>query len=146
MNFRAVLTAGIISEKCTNCGLCRDLCRFDAISEDYVVDPVACEGCGVCHYFCPEEAVDFSLNTCGEWFLSESRFGPVVHARLGDCRGKLRETGEPCQAGGQETRRGKRPQPDSYGRAPGGWVPCNRIAGGCQFRSHSGRAECVRNA
>lgn len=81
--FQSGCTAGIISEKCTNCGLCRDLCRFDAISEDYVVDPVACEGCGVCHYFCPEEAVDFSLNTCGEWFLSESRFGPVVHARLG---------------------------------------------------------------
>jgi MinD superfamily P-loop ATPase len=42
-----------------------------------------CEGCGVCVYFCPEKAVDFPLKTCGEWYLSETRFGPMVHARLG---------------------------------------------------------------
>jgi MinD superfamily P-loop ATPase len=37
----------------------------------------------VCVYFCPEKAVDFPLKTCGEWYLSETRFGPMVHARLG---------------------------------------------------------------
>jgi MinD superfamily P-loop ATPase len=42
-----------------------------------------CEGCGVCVYFCPEKAIDFPLKTCGEWYLSETRFGPMVHARLG---------------------------------------------------------------
>jgi MinD superfamily P-loop ATPase len=42
-----------------------------------------CEGCGVCVYFCPEKAVDFPVKTCGEWYLSETRFGPMVHARLG---------------------------------------------------------------
>ncbi len=68
--------------QCTACGLCRDLCRFNAISEDYTVNRMDCEGCGVCVYFCPEKAVDFPLKTCGEWYLSETRFGPMVHARL----------------------------------------------------------------
>jgi MinD superfamily P-loop ATPase len=76
-------TAIIDQAKCTQCGLCRDLCRWGAISETFVVDPIECEGCGVCHYFCPEKAVDFPLNTCGEWFISDTRFGPMAHARLG---------------------------------------------------------------
>ena len=82
-DFESGHTAVINQDKCTQCGLCRDLCRWNAISEDFVVDPIACEGCGVCHYFCPEEAIDFPLNTCGEWFISDTRFGPMAHARLG---------------------------------------------------------------
>ncbi|MFH1487710.1 MAG: 4Fe-4S binding protein [Pseudomonadota bacterium] len=82
-DFESGHRATINQDKCTRCGLCRDLCRWNAISEDFVVDPIACEGCGVCHYFCPEEAIDFPLNTCGEWFISDTRFGPMVHARLG---------------------------------------------------------------
>ena len=82
-DFASGHTAVIRPEKCTQCGLCRELCNWNAISEDFVVDPIECEGCGVCAYFCPEEAIDFPLNTCGEWFLSETRFGPMAHARLG---------------------------------------------------------------
>ena len=76
-------TAVIEKNRCTECGLCRELCRWDAIGEDFAVDAVACEGCGVCVHFCPEKAIDFPENTCGEWFVSETRFGPMVHARLG---------------------------------------------------------------
>ena len=82
-DFESGRTAIINQDKCTECGLCRDLCRWDAISEDFVVDSIECEGCGVCYYFCPEKAIDFPLNTCGEWYLSETRFGPMAHARLG---------------------------------------------------------------
>lgn len=82
-DFESGHTAIIRQDKCTQCGLCRDLCRLNAISENFVVDPVACEGCGVCHYFCSEEAIDFPLKTCGEWFISDTRFGPMAHARLG---------------------------------------------------------------
>ena len=82
-DFQSGHTAVINQDKCTQCGLCRDLCRWNAISEDFVVDPITCEGCGVCCYFCPEEAIDFPLNTCGEWFISDTRFGPMTHARLG---------------------------------------------------------------
>jgi len=76
-------TASIDQEKCVQCGLCRELCRWNAISEDFVIDPIECEGCGVCHYFCTENAVDFPLNNCGEWFISDTRFGFMVHASLG---------------------------------------------------------------
>lgn len=82
----------INKDKCTECGLCRKLCRFDAISPDFTVNPIDCEGCGVCVHFCPEDAIDFPLQTCGELFISETRCGPMVHARLGiaeDNSGKL---------------------------------------------------------
>jgi MinD superfamily P-loop ATPase len=75
--------ARIDSQKCTACGLCRDLCQFGAINEEFVVDAIDCEGCGVCVDLCPEQAIDFPIQTCGEWFISETRFGPMVHARLG---------------------------------------------------------------
>ena len=82
-DFESGHSAIINQDKCTECGLCRDLCKWDAISEDFVVDSIECEGCGVCYYFCPEKAIEFPLNTCGEWYLSETRFGPMAHARLG---------------------------------------------------------------
>lgn len=82
-DFQAGHTAFIHQDRCTGCGLCRDLCRWNAISEDFKVDPIECEGCGVCFHFCPEKAIDLPINTCGEWFISDTRFGPMVHARLG---------------------------------------------------------------
>ncbi len=75
--------ADIKTEECSGCGLCIELCRFAAISNDFVVNTIDCEGCGVCRAFCPEEAVDFQPKKCGEWFVSSTRFGPLVHARLG---------------------------------------------------------------
>jgi MinD superfamily P-loop ATPase len=84
--------AVIDKDKCTECGMCRELCRFRAISPEYEVDPIDCEGCGVCVYFCPAEAIEFPLKTCGELFISDTRCGPMVHARLGiaeDNSGKL---------------------------------------------------------
>jgi MinD superfamily P-loop ATPase len=75
--------AVIDPERCTGCGICVDLCQWQAINADFVIDPIACEGCGVCYHLCPEGAVDFPENTCGEWYLSDTRFGPMVNARLG---------------------------------------------------------------
>lgn len=75
--------AEIDKDKCIECGTCREVCRFDAISEEFVVNPISCEGCGVCVDMCPEQAIDFPAQKCGEWFISDSRFGPMVHARLG---------------------------------------------------------------
>lgn len=75
--------ASIRTDDCTQCGRCLDLCRFEAISESFVVNPIDCEGCGVCVDLCPEGAIDFPIQKCGEWFISDTRFGPMVHARLG---------------------------------------------------------------
>jgi MinD superfamily P-loop ATPase len=82
-DFQSGNTAVIDQDKCTECGVCLEMCRWNAISNDFEVNPIECEGCGVCVYFCPEKAIDFPLNTCGEWYISDTRFGPMVHARLG---------------------------------------------------------------
>ncbi|WP_028584721.1 ATP-binding protein [Desulfogranum mediterraneum] len=75
--------ARIREESCSQCGTCRDLCRFAAIDEQLVINPLHCEGCGVCVDLCPEGAIDFPIQKCGEWFISDSKYGPMVHARLG---------------------------------------------------------------
>jgi MinD superfamily P-loop ATPase len=82
-DFKGGGIAVINQDKCTECGTCIDMCRWSAISSDFVVDDIQCEGCGVCVDFCPEQAIDFPIQTCGQWFISETRFGPMVHARLG---------------------------------------------------------------
>jgi MinD superfamily P-loop ATPase len=74
--------AVIDGEKCTQCGLCQELCHFDAI-KDFRVDPVSCEGCGFCYRICPAEAITMEENLSGHWFISDTKYGPLVHARLG---------------------------------------------------------------
>lgn len=69
-------------EKCTRCGLCTEVCRFDAI-DNGVVDDVSCEGCGFCSHICPENAIIMQEAFSGDWFVSETASGPFVHARLG---------------------------------------------------------------
>jgi MinD superfamily P-loop ATPase len=122
--FRSGHEAVIRPGSCSGCGLCRTLCRFDAVHQAsgnpagdeilcrdclfcvrscpvrinavirelqgptgtelaaYWVDPTACEGCGVCVRFCPEKAIDFPERYSGEWMVSRTRSGPMVHARL----------------------------------------------------------------
>ncbi len=85
--------ARIIPERCTACGKCEEICRYDAIFYDgpgngrapktFRVDPIGCEGCGVCAWFCAEDAIEFAPAENGQWFISDTRFGPMVHARLG---------------------------------------------------------------
>ena len=85
--------ASIIAEKCVGCGKCKEVCNFEAINFDgpandivgktFTVDPVSCEGCKVCVEFCPVDAIEFEDSINGQWFISETRFGTMVHARLG---------------------------------------------------------------
>ena len=70
------------AEKCTKCGICTEVCRFDAI-EDGEVDLIACDHCGLCVHACPENAITMEEDINGEWFVSETDYGPMVHARLG---------------------------------------------------------------
>jgi len=74
--------AVIDKDKCTQCGLCQDLCRFNAIN-DFQVDTISCEGCGFCYHVCPEEAIIMEENLSGSWFTADTRYGPLVHAKLG---------------------------------------------------------------
>lgn len=78
--------AVIRESDCIGCGICQDVCRFGAVIDDvetFSIDPIACEGCGVCVHFCPQKAIDFPESLCGKWFVSETRLGPMVHAKLG---------------------------------------------------------------
>lgn len=85
---------------CTGCGICLEQCRFDAVRLESALDgrmvcrieSVGCEGCGVCVWQCPARAIDFPERVSGEWYVSDTRFGPLVHARLypgGENSGKL---------------------------------------------------------
>jgi len=101
--FKGGMKAILDQKKCTDCGRCIEVCRFDAIREEkgqgsedqgsrvkgsegqgaVVIDSVACEGCQVCALVCPVEAIEMKENVSGEWYISETKYGPMVHAKLG---------------------------------------------------------------
>lgn len=85
---------------CLRCGACLAWCRYGAVHREgggageatFTIDPLACEGCGVCYDHCPASAIDFPARLAGEWMVSDTRGGPLVHARLtpgGENSGKL---------------------------------------------------------
>ena len=101
---RGYFSGGVVAEidqdKCTGCGRCKQECRFDAIytvparesgvqeritnhETRFFIDPIACEGCGVCEIVCKDGAVKTEDAINGEWFTSQTRFGPFAHAKLG---------------------------------------------------------------
>ena len=84
-DFSCGQVAVIASTLCEGCGLCADLCRFDAIAPAngvYAVDRIDCEGCATCKTQCPNDAIYMEPQTDGQWFLSRSRYGVLMHARL----------------------------------------------------------------
>lgn len=86
-SFFGLEKAKIDPEKCTGCGECIRVCRYDAISEtqgaEFLVDRISCEGCTVCSLICPAEAIQMEKTKAGEWYISQTAYGPFVHAKLG---------------------------------------------------------------
>ena len=84
--------AKILPQRCHSCGKCLELCRFEAVvahggdsrtgEKTFSIDRIACEGCAVCARFCPHEAIEMRDNISGRWFISRTRHGSMVHARL----------------------------------------------------------------
>jgi MinD superfamily P-loop ATPase len=83
MEFKGGHEAVINPDLCTQCGRCIEVCRFGAVKDTFEIDPIDCEGCGVCVDLCPEKAINFPETVSGQWYISGTRFGPMVHARLG---------------------------------------------------------------
>jgi len=81
--FRSGVKAFTHKEHCEGCGVCKIVCRFEAVRGDFTIDPISCEGCGFCSFACPQKAIEMKVNTSGKWFISDTRFGPLVHAKLG---------------------------------------------------------------
>lgn len=88
-DFSSSKKAVIDGDKCINCGDCIEYCRFDAIKSvgnevltNVAIDEYSCEGCGLCYRICPHSAISMVDHISGKWYISETRFGPMVHALL----------------------------------------------------------------
>ena len=80
--FKGAKLAVIDESECTKCGLCREKCRFDAITEDFKIDPISCEGCGVCTITCPVNAITLVERISGHAYVSKTKYGLMAHAML----------------------------------------------------------------
>ncbi len=75
----------IDGEKCVGCGVCYDVCNFDAVvkkEEKYEINEINCDYCGVCHHFCEYDAIEKEDRLSGYFYLSKTRFGDFLHANL----------------------------------------------------------------
>lgn len=86
-DFYSGVVAKIDPNTCTNCGLCSEKCRFNAIpivNNQYTIKNLSCEGCGYCEKICPVNAIEMLDQNVGKWFISTTRFeSTLVHAKLG---------------------------------------------------------------
>lgn len=86
-NFESSWVAKIHKENCTLCNVCVDVCRYDAIHEmkdgSLEINPFQCEGCRLCERVCPEETISSSRNNNNFWYVSNTRLGTLVHAKMG---------------------------------------------------------------
>jgi len=83
-DFTGGKVAAIDPAACVACGRCAEVCRFDAVraGATYAVDPLACEGCAACFYAYPAQAITMTPQRAGQWFVANTRYGPLYHAHL----------------------------------------------------------------
>ena len=84
-DFRGGSIAFIDQGSCAGCGICEQVCRFEAIIHEdghFLVDAIACDGCASCVYQCPEGAITMHDQVVGQWFHSQSHYGALFHAAL----------------------------------------------------------------
>ena len=81
-DFYGAEVAKIDPERCTRCGRCREICRFDAITPEFRVDDMSCEGCGACSLVCPVKAITLHTVKTGNLYLDRTPRGLFSHALL----------------------------------------------------------------
>ena len=85
-SFDSGWVVSVNQEKCNSCRICEDYCRFNAVyhneKEKIEINPFQCEGCRLCERICPTEAITSIKNKNNYWYVSDTRFGPFVHAKM----------------------------------------------------------------
>ena len=76
-SFYGMKKAKLDRELCIDCGKCYEVCRFDAIE-----NLKKCESCSICEYVCPVGAIKMVDNEAGEIYVSETKYGKMIHACL----------------------------------------------------------------
>lgn len=79
--FRAIID----KDKCTNCGVCLEYCRFDAIdiiNDQVKINETSCDGCKLCSRVCPEEAISMVQEDKSRMYSGSFRNGKMVYGRL----------------------------------------------------------------
>lgn len=72
-------------DKCTFCGLCQELCQFNAIAilpQTALTFPELCHSCGGCFLICPEEAILSRKRLVGQVEIGSRNGLRFVHGRL----------------------------------------------------------------
>ncbi len=89
--FKGGYEAEINKDRCVKCGRCIEVCRFEAIKaivnkdgniEKVFIDPFSCEGCSACKLVCPANAISLEKKESGKWFISDTKYGPFIFAKL----------------------------------------------------------------
>ncbi len=84
--FKGLKVAVMDKTLCSECGICEQTCRFNAIAlteaSGYAVNPARCEGCGACVFTCPQEAVTLKERVSGYAYISKTKYGTMAHAQL----------------------------------------------------------------
>ncbi len=85
--FSSAWIVSIDEDTCDNCGICKDNCRFDAIHYNengtLEINPFQCEGCRLCERLCPATAISSARSRNNYWYVSDTRLGTLVHAKMG---------------------------------------------------------------
>lgn len=75
----------ILQDKCIQCGICKELCQFDAISiidGIYNIDSVSCDGCALCFRECPNKAIEMINSEDSKLYYGDFRYGYIIYGRL----------------------------------------------------------------
>jgi MinD superfamily P-loop ATPase len=80
--FKGSKLAVIDEARCIKCGLCREKCKFNAVTENFTIDSLSCEGCSVCTIICPTNAITLTERVSGHAYISKTKYGFMAHAML----------------------------------------------------------------
>ncbi|QQY79852.1 MinD superfamily P-loop ATPase [Keratinibaculum paraultunense] len=79
--FSASQVAYVDLSLCNQCGICNEICKFDAIDLGKV-NELKCEGCGACIISCPEKAITLVEEKTADIYRTEIPNGNIFRAKM----------------------------------------------------------------